>query len=110
MEPSIMEKKTGYLSFVLACVVTVLLASMLLPPGILPVIEAVRRWLTDCVWRREAESNRRYGFCRPMPYHLATAPPDMNNERDCNGESRSPFFAHATRRPDENYRLTTFIL
>jgi hypothetical protein len=26
-------------------------------------------------WRREAESNRRYGFCRPMPYHLATAPP-----------------------------------
>ena len=25
-------------------------------------------------WRREAESNRRYRFCRPMPYHLATAP------------------------------------
>ncbi len=47
-----MEKKTGYLSFVFACVVTALLASMLPPPGILPVIEVVRRWLTDCVWRR----------------------------------------------------------
>jgi hypothetical protein len=38
-------------------------------------------WIVQChvlkvyeFWRREAESNRRYGFCRPMPYHLATAP------------------------------------
>ncbi len=26
------------------------------------------------LWRRGAESNRRERFCRPLPYHLATAP------------------------------------
>ena len=25
-------------------------------------------------WRRRAESNRRWRFCRPLPYHLATPP------------------------------------
>ena len=26
------------------------------------------------IWRRRSESNRRSGFCRPVPYHLATSP------------------------------------
>ena len=30
------------------------------------------RW--DAVWRRQADSNRRSGFCRPVPYRLAMAP------------------------------------
>ena len=25
-------------------------------------------------WRRRADSNRRWRFCRPLPYHLATSP------------------------------------
>ena len=26
------------------------------------------------VWRRRPDLNRRWRFCRPLPYHLATAP------------------------------------
>ena len=31
-------------------------------------------------WRRGAESNRRSGFCRPTPYHLATAPYNAHHQ------------------------------
>ncbi len=30
--------------------------------------------LFSIVWRRRPDSNRRWGFCRPLPYHLATSP------------------------------------
>jgi hypothetical protein len=41
-----MMKRTGFLGLVFARLVTVLLACVLVPPGILPIIEAARRWLT----------------------------------------------------------------
>ena len=47
-------------------------------------------------WRRRPDSNRWWGFCRPLPYHLATAPEgretakgrDWSGRRDSN--SRPP--------------------
>lgn len=32
-----------------------------------------------CPWRHGAESNRRSGFCRPLPYHLATVPREVRS-------------------------------
>ena len=29
------------------------------------------------IWRRRPDLNRRWRFCRPLPYHLATAPSGM---------------------------------
>jgi hypothetical protein len=41
-------------------------------PALRPALRpSRRRW---SVWRRRWESNPRSGFCRPVPYHLATSP------------------------------------
>src|SRR5919198_3495396 len=34
----------------------------------------------DYTWRRRADSNRRLGFCRPLPCHLATSPHPTDNK------------------------------
>src|SRR3954462_491993 len=38
----------------------------------LPLGEALR--FTQGFWRRRPDLNRGWRFCRPLPYHLATAP------------------------------------
>jgi hypothetical protein len=54
-----------------------------------------RMFLVELVWRRRADSNRRWGFCRPLPYHLATSP-DKKMERETGFEPAT--FSLARRR------------
>ena len=45
-----------------------------------PSSSVKRIWLSE-VWRRRPDLNRGWRFCRPLPYHLATAPSGRKNGR-----------------------------
>jgi hypothetical protein len=43
-------------------------------PEVARLMGGPRRFIHRKNWRRRPDLNRRWRFCRPLPYHLATAP------------------------------------
>ena len=56
--------------------------------GQLRSIEPVGRWVG---WRRRRDLNAGWRFCRPLPYHLATAPSGMPERREGKMERETGF-------------------
>ena len=66
---------------------------------------AQRAHLQERSWRRRAESNRRWRFCRPLPYHLATPPYARCDPGTRNGRRQRQHLCPLPLRPESLERV-----